>query len=65
MGKECEMSEESVEKACHSARVQLDDLWRKWMEEYPETVDQTLFDLVKTGIEQLKILVRLAKEVKE
>lgn len=55
----------AVNKATYEARVKINELWKIWMEQYPDYVDQTLYNLVITQIETTCTLIRLAAEVKE
>jgi hypothetical protein len=59
------IEETKVEKACYNARQKLNELWKLWVEQYPDSVDQTLFKVVRGQIEQLRELVRLAATVKD
>lgn len=59
------IEETAAEKACFGARQKLIDLWKLWVEQYPDSVDQILFKVVRSQIEQLRELVRLAATVKD
>jgi hypothetical protein len=55
----------AVDEATYEASAKINELWRIWAEQYPDYVDQTLYNLVITQIETTRTLIRLAAEVKE
>ena len=55
----------AAKKASYSARQKVNELRKIWTYEYPETVEQTFYNLVIHHIDALQVLVRLAGEVKE
>lgn len=60
------MTEElTAKKAYYSARTKVNELRRLWMNEYPETVDQSCYNLVMHLIDSLETAARLAGDVTE
>jgi hypothetical protein len=57
------IEETKAERACFDARQKINELWKIWAEEYPDSVDQTFYVLVDNQIGHLKTLVRLAAKV--
>ena len=52
----------AAKKASYSARNKINEFRCMWMNEYPETVDQTFYNLVMQTLDNLQVLVRLSGE---
>lgn len=60
------MSDETkAEKASREAKNKVQELWKIWVEQYPDNIDQTYYHLVISHIEILKTLLRLSAGVIE
>ena len=56
---------EAVSKVTYAARQKVLEFRRLWMEQYPDSVDQTYYNLVMSQLDIMQTLVRLAAEVEE
>jgi hypothetical protein len=56
---------EAVAKASYEGRRMIIEFRRMWMEKYPDSVDQTFYNLVMNQLDSLQTLVRLSAEVKK
>ena len=60
------MNEETAAaKASYSARQKVNEFRRIWMEQYPDNVDQTYYNLAMNLLDSLQTVVRLSAGVTE
>lgn len=55
----------AAKKAVYEARQKINDLRKVWMEKYPDSIDQTFYNLVISHIDILMTLIRLSADVEE
>ena len=55
----------AIEDATFKAILKVIELRKIWMEEYPDCVDQTLYNIVMEQLDILLSLIRLSAKVEE
>ena len=55
----------AAKKASYNARQKVNEFRKIWMEQYPDNVDQTYYNLAMGLLDALQTVVRLSAEVTE
>ena len=59
------IEETAASKASYKARQKVNEFRKMWMEEYPDNVGQTYYNLAMNLLDALQTVVRLSAEVTE